>query len=158
MKQNIHILLHACSVTDYSYSWAGWGSWNHFTSKTNQLTDFGSWLLPLPNAFLDPRNRTLVAISNKLLICGFFILTLNRLFKLIKDWWYNISQMSSLKSTTQLSRFWMEHQRTTVILHRWISIDCRYWLYSQVGESLSTVYIDRGRLTRLINQWIGIDI
>jgi len=51
-------------------------AWNHFISENlNQISDFGSGLLPLPNAFLYPigpaqewTNRTL--ISHKPLICS----------------------------------------------------------------------------------------
>ena len=52
----------------------------------------------------------------------------------------------------------MYHRWSTVILCRWILIDRRYRPYSPVGESLSTVDIDRDRSTGSINQWIGIDI
>jgi len=37
-------------------------------------------------------------------------------------------------------------------------MDRRYRLYYPVGESLSTVDIDRDLSTGSINQWIGIDI
>jgi len=69
-----------------------------------------------------------------------------------------IPQVSSMKSTTKLSRFLIDNRRSTVILRRWIGIDRRYRPYSQVGESLSTVDIDRDRSTGSINWWIGIDI
>jgi len=68
------------------------------------------------------------------------------------------SQVSSIKSTTKLSRILIHHPRSTVILCRWILIDRRYRLYSPVGESLSTVDIDRDRSTGSINRWIGIVI
>jgi len=67
-------------------------------------------------------------------------------------------QVSSMKWTTKLSRILIYHQRSTVILCKWILIDRRYPPYSPVGESLSTVYIDSDWSTGLINRWIGIDI
>jgi len=70
----------------------------------------------------------------------------------------NAPQVSSMKSTTKLSRFLIDHRRSTVILRRWIGIDRRYRPYSPVGESLSTVDIDCDRSTGSINRWIGIDI
>ena len=72
--------------------------------------------------------------------------------------WYTAKQVSSMKSTTKLSRFLIDHRRSTVILRRWICIDCRYRPYSPVGGSLSTVDIDGDRSTGSINPWIGIDI
>ena len=74
----------------------------------------------------------------------------------MKSWCF--AQVSSMKSTTKLSRFLIDHRRSTVILLRWIGVDRRYQPYSPVGESLSTVDIDRDRSTGSINQWIGIDI
>ena len=59
-----------------------------------------------------------------------------------------------MKSTTKLSRILIHHRRSTVIL-------CKQILnrpYSPVGESLSTVDIDRDRSTWSIDRWIGIDI
>jgi len=69
-----------------------------------------------------------------------------------------IPQVSSMKSTTKLTRILIHHWRSTVILCRWILIDRRYWPYSLVGESLLTVDIDRDWSTGSINRWIGIDI
>jgi len=63
-----------------------------------------------------------------------------------------------MKSTTKFSRIWIHHRRSTVILCRWILIDRRYRPYSLVGESLSTVDIDRDRSTGSINRWISINI
>jgi len=68
------------------------------------------------------------------------------------------TEVSSMKSTTKLSRILIHHRRSTVILCRWIRIDRRYLPYSPVGESLSTVDIDRDWSTRSINWWIGVDI
>jgi len=63
-----------------------------------------------------------------------------------------------MKSTTKISRILIHHRWLTVILCRWILIDRQYQPYSQVGESLSTIDIDRDQSTGSINQWIGIDI
>ena len=69
-----------------------------------------------------------------------------------------VSQVSSMKSTTKLCRFLIDNRRSTVILRRWSGIDHRYRPYSPVGESASTVDIDRDRSTGSTNQWIGVDI
>jgi len=67
------------------------------------------------------------------------------------------SQVLSVKSNTKLSQFLIDHWRSTVTLRMWICINRWYRPYSAVGESLSTVDINRDRSTGLINQWIGID-
>ena len=50
------------------------------------------------------------------------------------------------------------NRRSTLILRRWIDIDRQYRLYSPVGDSASTVNIDRDRSTGSIDRWIGVDI
>jgi len=67
-------------------------------------------------------------------------------------------QVSSMKSTTKLCRFLIDDQQSTVILCGWIDIDRWYRPYSPVGESASTVDIDRDPSTGLINRWIVVDI
>jgi len=69
-----------------------------------------------------------------------------------------VSQVSSMKSTTKLCRLSIDDRRSTVILRRWNGIDRWYRPCSPVGESASTVDIDRDRSTGSINQWIGVNI
>jgi len=51
-----------------------------------------------------------------------------------------VAQVSSMKSTTKLFRFLIDHQRSTVILSRWIGIYRRYrpWSINRVYKSVDS--------------------
>jgi len=65
-----------------------------------------------------------------------------------------------MKSNTELSRFLIDDRRLIVILRRWINVDCPYRLYSPVGESASTVNIDRDQpgVDKLVDRCISIGV